>query len=57
MAPVGHLVAGGGLSLNAAVRKAKYDTDGATAGLVGGGSNSTDITTWKLATVWDVNEC
>lgn len=42
-------------TLNAAVRTAQYETEGATAGTAGG-SNTTDITTWKLAAVWDVND-
>jgi iron complex outermembrane recepter protein len=40
-------------TLNAAVRTAQYKTKGATAGAIGG-SNTTEITTWKLAGVWDV---
>ncbi len=43
------------LTLNAAVRTAQYKTDGATAGAVGG-SNKTDVTTWKLASVWDATD-
>jgi iron complex outermembrane receptor protein len=43
------------LTLNAAIRTAQYKTDGSTAGAVGG-SNKTDVTTWKLATVWDAND-
>ncbi len=43
------------LTLNAAVRTAQYETQGAITGAAGG-SNTTDITTWKLAAVWDVNE-
>jgi iron complex outermembrane recepter protein len=41
------------LTLNAAVRVAQYKTSGSTSGAVGG-SNKTDITTWKVAAVWDV---
>jgi iron complex outermembrane recepter protein len=41
------------VTLNAAIRVAQYKTEGATAGSIGG-SNKTDITTWKLAGVWDV---
>ncbi|HMA12559.1 MAG TPA: TonB-dependent receptor [Steroidobacteraceae bacterium] len=41
------------LSLNAAVRQAQYKTSGSSGGAVGG-SNKTNITTWKLAGVWDV---
>jgi iron complex outermembrane receptor protein len=40
-------------TLNAAIRTAQYKTGGATSGTTGG-SNTTDITTWKLAGVWDV---
>lgn len=40
-------------TLNAAARIAQYKTEGATEGAIGG-SNKTDITTWKLAGVWDV---
>jgi iron complex outermembrane receptor protein len=43
------------LSLNAAIRTAQYKTEGATAGAVGG-SNKTDVTTWKLASVWDATD-
>jgi outer membrane receptor protein involved in Fe transport len=39
-------------SLNAAVRTAQYKTEGATEGAIGG-SNKTNVTTWKLAGVWD----
>lgn len=42
-------------SLNAAARVAQYKTEGATEGQVGG-SNKTDITTWKFAGVWDVTD-
>lgn len=40
-------------ALNAAVRLAQYKTEGATEGAIGG-SSKTDITTWKLAGVWDI---
>lgn len=43
------------VSVNAAVRVAQYETSGATGGAVGG-SNKTDITTWKLAGVWDATD-
>lgn len=43
------------LTLNASVRTAQYKTSGSTSGAVGG-SNKTDITTWKLASVWDVTD-
>ena len=43
------------LTLNAAIRQAQYKTEGATEGAVGG-KNTTDITTWKFAAVWDTND-
>jgi outer membrane receptor protein involved in Fe transport len=43
------------VTLNAAGRLAQYKTKGATEGAIGG-SNKTDITTWKVAGVWDVIE-
>jgi outer membrane receptor protein involved in Fe transport len=43
------------LTLNAAIRQAQYKTSGATGGAVGG-SNKTDITTWKLASIWDTTD-
>ncbi len=43
------------LVVNGAARVAQYETDGATSGTLGG-SNKTDITTWKVAAVWDVTD-
>jgi len=43
------------LSLNAAIRVAQYKTEGATEGAIGG-SNKQNITTWKLASVWDTTD-
>lgn len=40
------------LTLNAAARQAQYKTSGSSGGAVGG-SNKTNITTWKVAAVWD----
>jgi len=40
-------------TFNGAIRQARYKTEGATEGAIGG-SNTQDITTWKLAGVWDV---
>jgi iron complex outermembrane receptor protein len=43
------------VTLNAAVREAQYKTSGSTGNAVGG-SNKTNITTWKVAGVWETTD-